>query len=258
MGWVPPPTGLSLRSQVYNLPASAEMNGKVLIQSGRSVKWIFPLWVMCWLVRCERDEIRRVKNKTFLGHKIWYRDICYIGCAEKPLMLWREDSGPTYPLWLRQNKVSVRTPREIPQEKDFPWKVYWAWLTKNAKAIPDLRSLRRPCSSVPTFSQLTQIQHLITLQSQKGQQTMQSSGFGFHSSLLNMWSSFVGAMQVHQSTTEQPRHHVLTCSGSLYKLQYFHTVRSNMPSQSWFLLLLPESKLAVVIFTTTLSQSVSW
>lgn len=88
---------------------------------------------MCWLVRHERDEIRRVKNKTFLGHKIWYRDICYVGCAKNPPVLWREDSGPIYSVWLRQNKVSVRTAREIPQEKDFLWQVYWPWLTKNAR-----------------------------------------------------------------------------------------------------------------------------
>lgn len=62
---------------------------------------------------------------------------------------------------------------------------------------------------------------------------------------------FVRAMQVHQSSVEQRRHHVLTCAGATYKPQYFNTLYSN---RSWFLLLLSENKLAVEIFITPLSQ----
>ena len=153
----------------------------------------------------------RWKKKSFLGYKIWYRDICYVGCAENPLKLWRDHSGPAYPLWLRQNRVSVGTAREIPREKDFLWQVYWPWLTRNAKEMLDLRrGLRRPCSSVPTFSQLTWIQCPIPLQSQKRQQTMQSAGIGFHSSLLCMWSFCEGHANssVKHGATQTPCPHM--------------------------------------------------
>lgn len=161
-------------------------------------------------MRSERDEIRKVKKKSFLGCKIWYRDICYVGCAENPLVLWRDHSGPAYLLRLRQNRVSVGTAREIPCEKDFLWQVYWPWLARNAKEMPDLRGgLRRPCSSVPTFSQCS-----TPLQSQKRQQTMQSAGFGFHSSLLNMWSFCQGhaSSPVKHGATQTLRTHMFRCS----------------------------------------------
>lgn len=184
-------------------------------------------------MRSERDEIRKVKKKIYLSLGTRSdKDICYVGCAENPPTLWRDHSGLAYPLWLRQNRVSVGTASEIPWEKDFLWQVYWFWLTRNAKEMLDLRrGLRRHCSSVPTFSQFMWIQCPVPLQSQKTQQTMHSAGFGFHSSLLNMWRFCEGHAN-YQSSMEQPRHHVLTCSGALYKLQYFNAVWSNTPSQS--------------------------
>lgn len=71
-------------------------------------------------------------------------------------------------------------------------------------------------------------------------------GLGF-TVLCSICEAFVRAIEVQQSSMEQPRHHVLTCSGTLHKLQYCSTAWSTIPSQSWFLHL-PEGKLAVVIF----------
>lgn len=42
--------------------------------------------------------------------------------------------------------------------------------------------------------------------------------------LCSICEAFVRARQVDQSSMEQPRHHVLTCSDALYKSQYFNTV----------------------------------
>lgn len=71
-------------------------------------------------------------------------------------------------------------------------------------------------------------------------------GLGF-TVLCSVCEAFVRAIQVQQSSMEQPRHHVLTCSGTLYKLQHCSTTWSTTRSQSWFLHL-PEGKLAIVIF----------
>lgn len=190
-------------------------------------------------MRSERDEIRKVKKKSFLGCKTWYRDICYVGCAEKPLMHWRDHSDSTYPLWLWQNWVSVRTAREIPQKKDFLWQVHWPWLTRNAKEMSDLRrDLKRPCYSVPTFSQPVCLQCPIPLQSQKRQQTADSnpnpvswvwvSQF-FAQYVKHLWGPWKFISQAWSNPDI-----VLTCSDALYKPQYFNTVRSNKPSQSCF------------------------
>lgn len=71
-------------------------------------------------------------------------------------------------------------------------------------------------------------------------------GLGF-TVLCSICEALVRAIQVQQSSTEQPRHHVLTCSGALYKLQCCSTAWSATWSQNWFLHL-PEGKLAIVIF----------
>ena len=233
------------------------MNGKVLIQSGTAFEMncTFHLNMSSVLAGEKwKGQNQKGEKKFFLGYKIWYRDISYVGCAENPLKLQRDHSGPAYPLWLGQNRVSVGTEREIPQKKDFLWWVYWPWPTGNAKEMPDLsRGLRRTCSSVPSFTHLMWIQCHIPLQSQETADHAVQLGLGF-TVLCSICEAFVRAMQVHQSSMEQARHHVLTCSGALYKPRYFNTVLSNMSSQSWFLLLLPEGKLTVTIFAITLSQ----
>lgn len=71
-------------------------------------------------------------------------------------------------------------------------------------------------------------------------------GLGF-TVLCSICEPFVRAIQVQQSSMGQPRHHVLTRSGTLYELQYCSAAWSSAWSRNW-LLHLPEGKLAIVIF----------